>query len=131
MLRNFFKIAIRNLFRHKTFSILNLTGLSLGIACGVLLTLHIKEELSYDKSFPGAEKIYRLVTTEWSKSHPPLAGEMQRFFPEIENIVRFADAGEAVTDFPVKLLYTGNTEMYKTTASKPAKEVSNTASPRN
>lgn len=98
MLKNFFKTAFRNIFRQKTYSILNLTGLALGIACGLLLSLHIKQELSYEKSFPGHSRIYRMVTTEWSKSHPPLAGEMQKFFPEIETIARFADAGSPVVN---------------------------------
>jgi putative ABC transport system permease protein len=93
MLKNFFKVAIRNLVRQKAYSLLNLLGLSLGIACTLLLTLHIKEELSYDKNFPRHDRIYRVVSTEWSKSSPPLAGEMMKFFPEIGSIARFAGNG--------------------------------------
>ncbi|HEY4334897.1 MAG TPA: FtsX-like permease family protein, partial [Puia sp.] len=96
MLKNFFKIAFRNLFRQRTYSILNLLGLSLGIACTLLLTLHIREELSYDKNFPQHDRIYRVVTTEWSKSSPPLAGEMMKFFPEINSVARFASNGTNV-----------------------------------
>src|ERR1700733_7027944 len=98
MLKNYFKIALRNLFRQKAYSILNLVGLSLGISCGLLLALHIKEELSYDKNFPKHELIYRMVTTEWSKSSPPLAGEMLKYFPEIKSIARFSDAGATVVN---------------------------------
>jgi putative ABC transport system permease protein len=93
MLKNFFKVAIRNLLRQKAYSILNLLGLSLGIACTLLLTLHIKEELSYDKNFPQHSSIYRVVSTEWSKSSPPLAGEMIKAFPEMSGIARFSDNG--------------------------------------
>ena len=98
MLRNYFKIAFRNLFRQKAYSLLNLVGLSLGISCGLLLALHIKEELSYDKNFSRHDLIYRMVTTEWSKSSPPLAGEMLKYFPEIKSIGRFSDAGTTVVN---------------------------------
>jgi len=96
MLKNFIKVAFRNLRRQKTYSSLNLLGLSLGIACTLLLTLHIREELSYDKNFPQHDRTYRVVTTEWSKSAPPLAGEMMKYFPEISNIARFANHGTNV-----------------------------------
>jgi putative ABC transport system permease protein len=93
MLKNFFKVAFRNLIRQKAYSLLNLLGLSLGIACTLLLTLHVKEELSYDKNFPKHDRIYRVVSAEWSKSSPPLAGEMMKYFPEINSIARLCDNG--------------------------------------
>ncbi|HEY6902595.1 MAG TPA: ABC transporter permease, partial [Puia sp.] len=96
MLKNFFKIALRNLFRQKTFSLLNLMGLSLGIACILLLALHVKEELSYDKNFPKHDRIYRMVWDDWSKSSPPLAAAMQGYFPEIAATARFSQAGNSV-----------------------------------
>jgi putative ABC transport system permease protein len=96
MLKNFFTIAFRNLFRQRTYSLLNLFGLSLGIACILLLTLHVKEELSYDKNFPKHDRIYRVVSTEWSKSSMPIAGEMMKYFPEISSTARFSQAGDVV-----------------------------------
>jgi len=96
MFRNYFKTAWRNLFRQKTYSLLNLFGLAIGISCGLLLTLHIKEELSYEKSFSKHDRIYRVVNDEWSKSSPPLAGEMMKYFPEIKSVTRFADRGRSV-----------------------------------
>src|SRR6185369_14038506 len=96
MFKNYFKTAIRNLFRQKAYSVLNLLGLALGISCGLLLTLHIKQELSYDKSYPAHNRIYRMASTEWSKSSPPLATEMQKFFPEIQSTARFASSGGIV-----------------------------------
>jgi putative ABC transport system permease protein len=92
-MRNFFKLALRNIFRQKLYSFLNLIGLALGISCGLLLSLHIREELSYEKSFPKHDRIYRMVTTEWSKSSPPLAAEMMKSFPEIKSTARFSEAG--------------------------------------
>jgi putative ABC transport system permease protein len=96
MLKNFFKVAVRNILRHKTYSLLNVLGLSLGIACILLLGLYIREELSYDKNFPKHDRIYRVGTIDWSKSSPPLAGEMMKAFPEINSIARFADDGENI-----------------------------------
>jgi putative ABC transport system permease protein len=99
MIRNYFKTAWRNLFRQRTYSLFNLLGLSLGISCALLLTLHIKEELSYEKGFSKHERIYRFATTEWSKSSPSLAGELLKYFPEIKSITRFADAGTSVVNY--------------------------------
>ncbi|PWU03659.1 MAG: ABC transporter permease [Bacteroidetes bacterium] len=99
MIRNYFKIAWRNLFRQRTYSLFNLLGLSLGISCALLLTLHIKQELSYEKSFPNHKLIYRCVSTEWSKSSPPLAGELVKHFPEIERVTRLAEYGEPVVNY--------------------------------
>jgi putative ABC transport system permease protein len=96
MLKNFFTVAGRNLLRQKTYSLLNLLGLSLGIACILLLSLHVREELSYDRNFPKHDRIYRVVSTEWSKSTPSLAGEMMKSFPEINSITRLSDDGENV-----------------------------------
>jgi putative ABC transport system permease protein len=93
MLSNYLKIAFRNLFKQKAYSLFNLFGLSLGIACTLVITIHIKEELSYEKGFPKHKRIFRVTTTEWSKSTPPLAGEMAKFFPEIEAVARFSARG--------------------------------------
>ncbi|MDX3914923.1 MAG: ABC transporter permease [Pseudosphingobacterium sp.] len=96
MLKNYFKIAWRNIFRYKANSLFNLLGLALGIVCTLFLTLYIKEELNYDKSFPKHDRIYRMVYTEWSKSAPPLAEGLKNYFPEIEQTTRFVQAGTNV-----------------------------------
>lgn len=98
MFTNYFKTAWRNLFRQRAYSLLNLFGLAIGLSCGLLLTLHIKEELSYEKSFPKHNRLYRVVNTEWAKSSPPLAGEMTKYFPEIQSVTRFADRGTQVVN---------------------------------
>jgi putative ABC transport system permease protein len=97
-MKNFFKVAFRNIFRQKLYSFFNLIGLALGISCGLLLSLHIKEELSYEIDFPKHDRIYRIVTTEWSKSSPPLAGEMMKYFPEIKSAARFSERGTDVVN---------------------------------
>jgi len=96
MLKNFFRVAFRSLLRQKAYSVLNLLGLSLGITCTLLLAFHIREELSYDRNFPKHDRIYRVVSTSWSKSAPPLAGEMPKYFPEIESMTHLAQTGNQV-----------------------------------
>ena len=60
MLRNYLKIAWRNIARNKVFSFINVTGLSMGVAACLLIALYIFHETSYDKYVPNAENIYRL-----------------------------------------------------------------------
>ncbi|HAF29679.1 MAG TPA: hypothetical protein DCG75_11595 [Bacteroidales bacterium] len=60
MIRNFFKVSIRNLIRNKTYSVINLLGLSIGMACSILIFLFIIDELSYDKHHEKADQIYRI-----------------------------------------------------------------------
>jgi len=62
MFKNYFKIAIRNLRRHKGYTLINLAGLAVGMACGALILLYIRHELSYDRFHQKAARIYRLTT---------------------------------------------------------------------
>lgn len=61
MLKNYFKIAVRNLLKNKVYSFINVLGLTLGFICCMLIMLHVKEELSYDKFLPNHENIYRVA----------------------------------------------------------------------
>ena len=96
MLRNYFKTAWRNLWRHKTFSAINIFGLSLGIASALLIIFHVKEELSYDRGFVKSDRIFRVTqeglgddTRHWAATSPPLAFSLQQQFPEIKTTARF------------------------------------------
>ncbi len=64
MIKNYFKIAFRNLKRHKAFSFINITGLAIGIASCLLLFTVVKYELSYDKFQPDYKNIFRIVIEE-------------------------------------------------------------------
>lgn len=92
MLQNYFKIALRNLSKHKVFSGINILGLSIGIACCLLLALYIQDEFSYDQHHLQKENLYR-ITTQFSGDKgidrlrtcsPPIAMTMQ---DEIEDIL--------------------------------------------
>lgn len=61
MLRNYFKVAFRNLLKKKVYSIINVTGLSVGAAAALLLFLYVQGERSYDKFLPDNERLYRVI----------------------------------------------------------------------
>lgn len=96
MIINHLKIALRNILKQKSYNILNVIGLAVGIASGLIIALHIQEELSYEKSITNYENIYRIHREGWAKSTPRLANEIKDFFPEIENIGRFYSYGTRV-----------------------------------
>ena len=62
MLKNYLKVAFRNLIRFKTYSFINIAGLAIGIACCLLILLYIQNELSYDRFNKNADRIYRINT---------------------------------------------------------------------
>ncbi len=96
MLYNYFKIAFRNLARHKAYSAINILGLSLGVACCLLLTLYIQDELSYDKYHRGLDDLYR-ITTKFQRdtgldrlatTSPPIGMVMGEEIPEVAYATR-------------------------------------------
>lgn len=89
MLKNYIKIAIRNIQRQKVFSFINITGLSVGMACCMLIFLFIRDELSYDQFHVKKDRIYRLLYDSSSGitlARAPITIQplMQDFFPEVE-----------------------------------------------
>ena len=64
MFKNYFKTAFRNLIRNKVYSIINIAGLSMGLACAMLILLYTKDEVSYDRFLPNVSNIYRIVSKQ-------------------------------------------------------------------
>src|SRR5580700_1453124 len=60
MIRNYFKTAWRNLIKNKFYSVINISGLTLGLAIGILILLWVSDEISYDNFHKNAKNIYRL-----------------------------------------------------------------------
>jgi len=60
MIKNFFKTAVRNLFRNRIYSLINISGLSIGLACAMLMMLYVKDEVSYDRFHKDVGQIYRI-----------------------------------------------------------------------
>jgi putative ABC transport system permease protein len=63
MFRNYLTVALRNLFRHKLYSFINIAGLAVGLACAILIILFVRDELSYDAWIPGSDSLYRVEVT--------------------------------------------------------------------
>lgn len=67
MFRNYLKTAFRNLRRNKVYGFINITGLSIGLACCMLIVLYMKDEVSFDRFHEHASNIYRLTRNEYTK----------------------------------------------------------------
>ena len=98
MLRNLFIVSLRNIRRDKTYSIINVLGLTIGITCSLFLLLYILDELSFDRYHTNADNIYRVATyikqsgntIPTSLGQPPVADELRENYSGISNTVRFA-----------------------------------------
>jgi putative ABC transport system permease protein len=97
MFRNYVKIAWRNLWRNKAFSVINIVGLSLGLACCMLIFLYAMDEVSFDRFHVNAQNIYHLVMDDVGPDgkgiKSSITGDMpgpnfKRQIPEIEDFVR-------------------------------------------
>ncbi|MGI9173815.1 MAG: ABC transporter permease, partial [Rhodothermales bacterium] len=94
MFRNYFKIAYRNLVRHKGYAAINVFGLALGIACCLLIGLYVQHERSYDRFHTQADRIHRLVMEAGSfgtgaRAFAAAGPYFAEHFPEVEAAVRF------------------------------------------
>ncbi len=96
MLKNYLKIAFRNILKYKVYSFINISGLAVGMACVLLIGLYIQDELSYDRYHENSDRIYRLTKSskgasfpDWIGTQAPLAPALKEKFPEIEDYVRF------------------------------------------
>ncbi|MCD4817543.1 MAG: ABC transporter permease [Candidatus Cloacimonetes bacterium] len=93
MLKNYFKIAVRNLVRYKGFSFINIVGLAIGMACSILIFLWVHDELSYDKFHTNADDISRVVVDTnrgriWSTTPIPMGLVLNNDYPEVVNSTR-------------------------------------------
>jgi len=93
MLRNYLKIAVRNLLRQKLYSFINITGLSIGIACFLLISLWVFDELSFDQFHENKDRIYRVNTISKemglvTASSWRLGPALKEVYPEIEEFSR-------------------------------------------
>ena len=110
--KNYLKVALRNIMRLKEYSLINILGLSIGMASFILIFLFVRYEMSYDRYHDKAEHIYRVVqegavTGNRSAITPnPMAPELAREIPEITHAVR-------IDDFHSKLLVNYQNRFFK------------------
>jgi len=100
MFKNYLKITFRNLTRHQTFSIINIAGLAIGMACCILILLYVEYELSYDNFHEKAGRIYRVIEHDprtngkrnghFAVTPGQLAPTLIREYPEVTNATRIA-----------------------------------------
>src|SRR6188474_745175 len=112
MIKNYLKVAWRNLMKNKIFSFINVFGLSIGLTCCMLIALYLHKELSYDTHHKNANSIYQLGTNfvkegkedRTANTPSPMAKAMQMVFPEIEKSTRLL---KTFSDDKTLLQYTG------------------------
>src|SRR5215218_5912957 len=113
MIRNYIKIAFRNLAKYKFISFINLFGLTVGIACCLLIFTYIIHELSYDRYNKRAKNIYRVQRTFINPETgsinlalgtvaPPFAPLLQNDFKDIKKITRFLSNGNTAFRYEEK-----------------------------
>lgn len=110
MLRNYFAAAIRNLFRDRAYAAINICGLALGFSAVLLIALYARDELSYDRQFPEAERTYRMFVqaggakpVSISVTSANLAGALELDFPEVEFATRLVPGGGTLRQHDVEV----------------------------
>ncbi len=101
MLKNYFTVAIRNLRKHSFYSFINVAGLSIGLAICFIIILFVINEVSYDKHFANADRIYRINSEiKFGGNHynmlycpPVMASTLATEYPEVEAAIRFRERG--------------------------------------
>lgn len=113
MLKNMLKIAIRNILKERTYSFINILGLTIGLTSTVFIMLYVADELSYDKYHKNGDNIYRVVSNiqepdnafTWSVAQVPLAPELRNKYPEVENYARVSGQGRLKLKYEEKEFY--------------------------
>jgi putative ABC transport system permease protein len=103
MIRNYFKIAFRSLIKNRTYSLINVSGLTFGLTCFILIGLYLFDELTFDRQHENANRIYRVIEHKKSNTEDltiaaasfMLAEQSKKTIPEIENTARFTRTGRA------------------------------------
>jgi putative ABC transport system permease protein len=115
MIRNYLKIACRNLLRNKVYSFINIGGLAIGVSVCLLMFLYVKHELAYDSFYENASRIVR-ITSELKTPEAPmsialspvlLAPALEQDYPEIKRVARFQPTA-ATVKFKDKLFNEGD-----------------------
>jgi putative ABC transport system permease protein len=111
MLKNYLKIAIRNIRRNKVHFIISVFGLAIGMAAAILIMLWVLDELGHDGYHVNGKNIYHVYKSVYTKDRDfwtlntsaPLAADLKENYPEIINTSRLARTGELITKYQDKL----------------------------
>jgi putative ABC transport system permease protein len=110
MIKNYFKIAWRNLWKNKGYSFINIAGLAIGLACFLSIALYVADELSYDRYNDKAGRIYRInsdirfggTDLNLAVCSDPMGATLKKDYPQVEEYVRFYNSNGS------KLIKKGN-----------------------
>ena len=100
MIKNYLKIAIRNIRKNSIYTILNISGMAIGMACSILILLWVQDEWSFDRHFKNADNLYRVLEKfisidghlyQEATTPSPLAAVLKEQYPEIIRSSRFKD----------------------------------------
>jgi putative ABC transport system permease protein len=104
MWRNYLAAAVHNLFRNRAYAALNILGLAIGFTAALLIGLYVRDELSYDRMYPHAERTYRLrmdikgpSTSSLGNADGRLGPAIVLDFPEVESATRLSPGGGYLT----------------------------------
>ena len=120
MLRHYLTTSIRHLCRHKTFSAINIAGLSIGIASAILLALYVFDEFSYDRFHENKDRIYRVTQKKIEPGqqvhvpyvNPATAGVLENEFSSIERAVQLGITAPVMLGYGEQFIVPHGTETY-------------------
>ncbi|MGH7600380.1 MAG: ABC transporter permease, partial [bacterium] len=95
MLKNYLKIAFRNLLKHRAYSFINIAGLAIGMACCIVILLIVQHQLSYERFFKNSDRLYRVVQDVhwgsgdvWPVTGTPMGPNLEREIAAVERATR-------------------------------------------
>lgn len=115
MIKNYFRIALRNLLRNQTYTLINTLGLAIGLAASILILIYIQHELSFDRFYSDSGRIYRVAVDgrmsgdffSAAVGPSPLAPVLKQSYPEVEQAVRLRNISQEA------LIANGDTRIYE------------------
>lgn len=126
MVKNYLKVALRSLLKNRVFSLINITGLALGIAASLLILQYVNYELSYDNFNSNADRIYRLKTnryekgalsTEWAAGVVSIGHLLKENIADVEAYARLTQTGGVFSrediEFSESQVYFANPDVFK------------------
>lgn len=116
MIKNYLKISLRNLWKHRAFSFINVSGLAVGMACCLMIVLFIQEEVQYDRHHEKADAIYRVTLnlklpgTEFDlgSTMAPMGPQLVEELPEVTQMARTSRRNEYLVVHEDTRFYEGN-----------------------
>lgn len=113
MLKNYLKITLRNLIRQKSYALINLAGLSVGIACALLIALVVRYEFKYESHHENADRIFRInvehrrqdLSYRVTSTPVPLAEALHEEVPEVARFTRIVEGSQSLLSYEDRKFY--------------------------